>query len=388
MESPSQKKFANRATLDDKVRLNNAEMLTIKSRPSENLCSRSVGAGREWPPNDRGGVNESSMQFPERARAYSYKTGFRAALSLCLSLFMMISIASAQSPNKGNPKNPDDNTFKVNVRLVNVFASVTDVHGSPVGDLSKDDFKVLEDGIPQTISVFDKESDLPLNIVLAVDTSESTRRDMKLETTSAKRFVRSIMRPVDHLSLFQITETVDQLTGFTADVRMIERGIDRLQPGAGTAVFDTIFLASDSLIDRKGRKVLVLITDGGDTTSKTDYENALRRAVQAEALIYSIIIVPVAADAGRNLGGEHALIQMSKDTGGKYYYAESIATLDEAFRKISEELRTQYLIAYYPNRRLSDSAFRRIQVEIAKKNPNGESLQVRHRNGYYTAPAR
>ena len=134
--------------------------------------------------------------------------------------------------------------------------------------------------------------------------------------------------------------------------------------------------------------MLVLITDGGDTTSKTNYENALRRAVQAEALIYSIIIVPVAADAGRNLGGEHALIQMSKDTGGKYYYAESIATLDEAFRKISEELRTQYLIAYYPNRRLSDSAFRRIHVDVAKKNPNGESLQVRHRSGYYTAPAR
>ena len=309
-------------------------------------------------------------------------------LPFCLAL-LLATLASAESPKgKENAQTPDDNTFKVNVRLVNVFASVTDAHGSPVGDLAKEDFKVLEDGIPQTISVFDKESDLPLNIVLAVDTSESTRRDMKLESVSAKRFVRSIMRPVDHLSLFQITENVDQLTGFTADLRIIERGIDRLQPGAGTAVFDTIFLASDSLIDRKGRKVLVLITDGGDTTSKTNYENALRRAVQAEALIYSIIIVPVAADAGRNLGGEHALIQMSKDTGGKYYYAESIATLDEAFRKISEELRTQYLIAYYPNRRLSDSAFRRIHVDVAKKNPAGESLQVRHRSGYYTAPAR
>src|SRR5581483_544732 len=131
-------------------------------------------------------------------------------------------------------KNADDNTFKVNVRLVNVFASVTDANGSPVGDLAKEDFKVLEDGVPQTISVFDRESDLPLNIVLAVDTSESTRRDMKLETASAKRFVRSILRPVDHISLFQITENVDQLTGFTSDLRTVERGIDRLQPGAGT----------------------------------------------------------------------------------------------------------------------------------------------------------
>ena len=309
-------------------------------------------------------------------------------------MFCAASPSYAQSPNRNSDaaqhSSPpaDDPTFKVNVRLVNVFASVTNGNGAPVADLVKDDFKVLEDGVPQTISVFGRESDLPLNIVLAVDTSESTRRDMKLETVSAKRFVRSIMRPIDHLSLFQITENVDQLTGFTSDPRMIERGIDRLQAGAGTAVFDTIFLAADVLIPRTGRKVLVLITDGGDTTSKTGYSDALRRAQQAEALIYSIIIVPVAADAGRNLGGEHALIQMSKDTGGKYYYAEGIASLDEAFRKISEELRTQYLIAYYPTRRLSDSPFRRIQVEVAKKDPGGESLQVRHRAGYYTAPAR
>jgi Ca-activated chloride channel homolog len=312
----------------------------------------------------------------------------------CMAL-LVASVGHAQSPNRNDtdsqhsPGAADDpNTFKVNVRLVNVFTYVTDSHGSPVGDLGKENFKVLEDGVPQTISVFDRESDLPLNIVLAVDTSESTRRDMKLETLSAKRFVRSIMRPEDHLSLFQITENVDQLTGFTADIRTIERGIDRLQAGAGTAVFDTIFLGADSLIDRKGRKVLVLITDGGDTTSKTSYHDALRRAVQAEALIYSIIIVPVAADAGRNLGGEHALIQMSQDTGGKYYYAEGIASLNEAFRKISEELRTQYLIAYYPNRRVSDSPFRRIQIEVARKDGSRETFQVRHRAGYYTAPAR
>jgi Ca-activated chloride channel family protein len=132
----------------------------------------------------------------------------------------------------------------------------------------------------------------------------------------------------------------------------------------------------------------VLITDGGDTTSKANYNSALRRAQEAEAIVYSIIVVPVAADAGRNLGGEHALIQISNDTGGKYYYAESIDQLDQAFRQISEELRTQYLIAYYPNRRISDSPFRKIQVEIAKKEPEGGQFKVRHRAGYYTAPAK
>jgi Ca-activated chloride channel family protein len=211
---------------------------------------------------------------------------------------------------------------------------------------------------------------------------------MKLETTSAKKFVHSILRPGDRLSLFQISEDVLQLTRFTSDMHSIEHGIDDLQKGAGTSLYDAIYLGADSLLDRQGRKVIVLITDGGDTTSSATYNSALRRAQEAEAIVYSIIIVPIAADAGRNTGGEHALIQISKDTGGKYYYAESISQLDEAFRQVSEELRTQYLIAYYPNRRVSDSAFRRITVEVNKKDDSGNPLVVRHRAGYYTAPAK
>ena len=299
-------------------------------------------------------------------------------------------VAGDRIPPGTGQKNspPDEPTFRVHVRLVNIFATVTDSHGAPVADLTKDEFKILEDGIPQTISVFDKESELPLSIVLGVDTSESTRRDIKLETASAKRFVHSIMRPVDSLSLFQITENTDQLIRFTSHITDIDRAIDRLLPGAGTSLYDAIFLSADALMDRQGRKVLVLITDGGDTTSKTSYASALERAQEAEAIIYSIIVVPVAADAGRNLGGEHALIQMSKDTGGKYYYAESNEQLDAAFRQISQELRNQYLIAYYPNRRVSDSPFRRIQVEVNKKDAATKPFQVRHRAGYYTAPAK
>jgi Ca-activated chloride channel homolog len=178
------------------------------------------------------------------------------------------------------------------------------------------------------------------------------------------------------------------LTHFTSDLKTIEHGIDSLRTGPGTSIYDAIFLCSESLLDREGRKVLVLITDGGDTTSKADYNGALRRAQQAEAIVYSIIVVPVEADAGRNLGGEHALIQISKDTGGKYYYAEGQQQLDESFRKISDELRTQYLLAFYPSRKVSDSPFRRIKVELNKKDPEGQAYQVRHRAGYYTAPAR
>ena len=112
---------------------------------------------------------------------------------------------------------------------------------------------------------------------------------------------------------------------------------------------------------------MVLITDGGDTISKVDYKEALRAAEEAEAIVYSIIIVPIESSAGRETGGEHALIQLSEDTGGKYYYATSIAQLDEAFRKISDELRTQYLLAYYPSQRTSFSEFRRIEVKVTRR---------------------
>jgi Ca-activated chloride channel homolog len=314
----------------------------------------------------------------------------REQFSLAVLLLLLGGLAAAQSAADGTQKKDQQPpTFRVTTRLVNVFTTVTDSHGAPVGGLTKDDFRILEDGIPQTISIFDRESAVPLSIVLEVDTSPSTQREFKLETASAHKFVRSLgLRPVDRLSLFQVTQYVDQLTGFTSNVGLIERGIDALRVGIGTSIYDAIDLGSEALIDREGRKVLVLITDGGDTTSKANYQAALRRAQQAEAIVYSIIIVPVEADAGRNLGGEHALIQISKDTGGKYYYASGGEQLDEAFRQIVDELRTQYLLAYYPSRQRADSSFRRIQVEVEKKDGDGKPYQARHRAGYFTAPAK
>ena len=154
-------------------------------------------------------------------------------------------------------------------------------------------------------------------------------------------------------------------SGYTSDLKRIDEGIDHIRVGAATALYDAIYLVSRALDHRKGRKVIVLITDGGDTISKIDYKEAVRAAEEAEAMVYSIIIVPIESSAGRETGGEHALIQLSDDTGGKYYYATSAAQLDEAFHKISDELRTQYLLAYYPSQRTSFSEFRRIEVKVA-----------------------
>lgn len=293
----------------------------------------------------------------------------------------------------GLPAQEESETVKVNVRLVNVFATVVDGRGTPVAGLKKEDFQILEDDQPQTVAFFERESGLPLSIVLAVDTSLSTRKDLKLELESARRFVHSILRPVDRLSVFEFKETVRELAPFTNDLARIDRGIDRMQASFGTALYDAIYLGSQRLEDRQGRKVMVVITDGGDTTSKVKYAEAVREAQQSEAIVYSIIIVPIEASAGRNTGGEHALIQISADTGGKHYYASDIPHLEQAFRQISDELRTQYLLAYYPTKRLSDSDFRRIEVKVKQPSPAAPSpeeapqFQVRHRSGYYTSKA-
>jgi len=285
------------------------------------------------------------------------------------------SVPSAQNP---------DTTFKVDVKLVNVFVTVTDERGAPVAGLTKENFVLEEDGKPQTISVFDKESAVPLSIVMDIDTSLSTRKDLPLELNSARRFAHVILRPVDGLSLYEFSEVVDEVVPFTSDLKTIDRGIDRIHSGAATALYDALYLGARALESRQGRKVIVVITDGGDTVSRVDYKEALREAQQAEAIVYSIIIVPIEASAGRDTGGEHALIQLSTDTGGQYFYATSMPQLDDAFRKISDELRTQYLLAYYPSQRLADSGFRRIAVKV---DAGGTPATARHRTGYYTSKA-
>src|SRR5712671_6481826 len=313
----------------------------------------------------------------------------RKSAIVALVLLVYVAARAQQKPSErqqpGNSQQESEpaTTLKVDVKLVNVFVTVTDAHGAPVAGLKKENFSVQEDGHEQKIAVFDKESALPLSIALAVDTSLSTRHDLPLEQASAKRFAHAILRHVDALSVYAFSEVVQQATPFTSDLKRVDEGIDHIRVGAATALYDAIYLVSRALDRRQGRKVIVLITDGGDTVSKIDYKEAVRAAEEAEALVYSIIVVPIEASAGRETGGEHALIQLSEDTGGRYYYATSMAQLDDAFRQISDELRTQYLLAYYPSQRLSNSQFRRIEVGVTGT-AELPSYRVRHRAGYYT----
>ena len=300
------------------------------------------------------------------------------AVALALAVAALLLPISAQETSEP--------TFKVDVKLVNVYVTVTDQQGAPIGDLTKSDFSLTEDGVPQKISLFSKESQLPISIVLAVDTSSSTRKDIRLELEAARKFIHSIIRPQDAISLYAFATDVSEMVSFTSKLHQIDSAISQVQVGGATSLYDAIYLGSKALMKREGRKVMVLITDGGDTASTLDYKEALRAAQQSEALVYSLIDVPVEASAGRNTGGEHALIQIANDTGGKYYYVSSVFELDKAFEQISDELRTQYLLAYYPVSRRAASDFRQIDV-LAHSHDSGsnDQLVVRARRGYYTS---
>src|SRR5260370_2628002 len=208
--------------------------------------------------------------------------------SATLILLVLVSAWSRaqQPPGQTESVPAPETTLKVDVKLVNVYVRVSDAHGSPVAGLKKENFVVQEDGREQTISVFDKESAVPLSIALAIDTSLSTRHDLPLEQASAKRFAHMILRPVDALAVFGFSETVLQSTSYTADLKRIDGGTDPLRLGPATALFDAVYLASRSLDRHHGRKVMVLITDGGGTISKIDYKESAGGAEGAEALVY------------------------------------------------------------------------------------------------------
>ncbi|MGA7106316.1 MAG: VWA domain-containing protein [Terracidiphilus sp.] len=277
----------------------------------------------------------------------------------------------------------DGTTFRVDVKLVNVFVNVTDRNGAIVGGLTRGDFAVAEDNRPQEIAVFERESELPLNLSLAVDTSASVYKDRAVEQQAAKKFVHALLRSQDRMSLYEFDTFVTRLTDFTNNPAQIDHGIDRMRGEGGTALYDTIYLASQGLGSAQGRKVLVLVSDGGDTVKSTTYQDALEQALRNEVMIYSIIDVPIEASAGRDLGGEHALVTLAEQTGGKSFYAAD-GGLDKAFARVSEDLRTQYLIGYYPHHQEPGLKFHRLQVTVPRA--ANDAFNIRYRTGYYADP--
>ena len=278
------------------------------------------------------------------------------------------------------PVAAQETTLHMDVKLVSVFVNVADKNGALVGGLTRDDFAISEDGRPQQIAVFEKQSEMPLNLILAIDTSGSVRKDLTEEAAAARKFAHAILRPQDRMSVVQFATDVKVLSSFTNSLAQIDRSLNQLHADWATALYDAIYLGSDNLGQREGRKVLVVVSDGDDTVKNTTYAQALEQALRDEVMIYTLIDVPIEASAGRDTGGEHALITLAEQTGGKYFYVGE-GGLDKAFAQVSDDLRTQYLIGYYPHDQEPGRIFHRIRVTVPRA--AAQEYNVRHKTGYF-----
>lgn len=272
--------------------------------------------------------------------------------------------------------------IRVDVNLVRVLTTVKDPSGNLVGSLPKEDFTILDNGVPQEISVFEHHTEQPLSIALLIDTSGSTAKDLKYEVDSITRFLHALFNegnPQDTVALYSFNYEVIAQNYFTHNVSTLEHRLRLLHGDAGTSLYDAIYLTSKELEGRGGRHVMVIVTDGGDTTSTKDFHAALEAAQLADTAIYPVLVVPIPTDAGRNTGGENALTTLSQGTGGHVFLPTLGAEMDKAFSHLIEDLRTQYLLAYYPKDvPLTKNRFHRLELRV--RNPQ---LRVLARNGYY-----
>ncbi|MCX7603613.1 MAG: VWA domain-containing protein [Bryobacteraceae bacterium] len=272
--------------------------------------------------------------------------------------------------------------FRVDVRLVRILATVRDAQGALAGGLDRADFRVTDNGVEQEIAVFERQSAQPLSIAVLIDRSRSTQRERAYELDALRRFFRAVVRegnPRDAAALYSFNFEVVMQAGFTRRIERLEDAIRRLRSEGATAMYDAIYLAARDLEAREGRRVMVVVTDGADTISRATFHDALEGLHRADAVLYALLLVPVKGEAGRNLRGENALIQLSTGTGGRMFYPSEAASLDQAFSEILRDLRTQYLIGYYPkNIPPSKDRFHRIRVEV-----NRPGYTVSARTGYF-----
>ena len=288
----------------------------------------------------------------------------------------------AESAPKEKSAESPRGTVKVNVNLVNVLVSVLDEHNRPAPNLPIDAFQVFEEGVEQKIDVFETETKLPLDIALMIDSSMSAHKEITFEREAAAHFIRQVLRPDDRLSVFAFDENVVQLVSYSPDVATLQSAVRKIADGAGTSIYDAILLSSKTLEKRPSerRRVIIMVTDAGETTSRTDFESARKAALRAGVLLYTIVVRPVKNENGRNTAGEHALQTITETTGGAMFYPDSAEELPAIFDRIDNELRTQYRLAYYPEPRGPANTYRTIEVKVLP------GYTTRHRTTYLTGP--
>ena len=279
--------------------------------------------------------------------------------------------------------------IRVQVNIVNLFATVRDKHKAIITGLKQDDFQVYEDGQPQEITYFSAESNLPITLGILIDTSGSEYFMLSAEKEAGSRFLARVMRKGDLAMVMTFDTDVDLLADFTDDRGLLDRAINRAQINApsggmiaqgplpssgsgGTNFYDAVYLAAhDKLSGEAGRKAIVVLTDAEDTGSKLRLSDAIEAAQRTDTVVHILL---VAAD-----GGDQSVARrLTDDTGGRMILVRSDKNLEQAFDQISEELRSQYTIGYSPSNKKHDGSYRKIKVEMKDKD-----YSVLTRRGYY-----
>jgi VWFA-related protein len=299
--------------------------------------------------------------------------------------------------------------FSTTVKVVNLLATVRDRQGQVVKDLTQDDFLLDEDGAPQIIRYFSRETDLPLTLGLLVDTSGSVRQVLPEERSASNRFLDKVMREdKDMAFVIHFDFEVELLADLTSAKSNLRKSLDQLETGhwqhagygggvrghgghfgGGTALYDAVFLGADEIMRKQhGRKALIILSDGVDTGSKETLFGAIESAQRADTLVYSILFEDRDGFgsprwSGGRMGerdGRKVLQRISGETGGHYFEASRRMPLEKVFEALEEELRTQYSIGYTPSAGAASREFRRIHLTTRHK-----GLVVQTRDGYYPA---
>ncbi|HTY63424.1 MAG TPA: VWA domain-containing protein [Acidobacteriota bacterium] len=315
----------------------------------------------------------------------------RLSLVLLAGCVLFTAISLQNLPGQNAQKTPrtesqlpprvSDQTYRISVDLVNVLCSVFDKDtNSFVTNLMRDDFAVYEDGKKQEIKNFARETNLPLTIAMLIDTSDSVAPKLKFEQEAAISFFQSVLRDKDRALLVEFDTGVTLLQDFTGDPNKLAKEIRKLRAAGGTALYDAIYMACDEkLIRETGRKAIVIVSDGDDESSNATLHQAIEMALRAETTVFVISITK-----GGFFGvqgspeGDAAMKEITRETGGKLFFPFKLEELEDAFRQINQELRSQYSLGYYSTNTARDGSYRKIEVKISEKN-----LKPSHRKGYY-----
>lgn len=295
---------------------------------------------------------------------------------------------SLQEPTASEQQLPprvSGQTYRVSVDLVNILCSVLDRNTNAfLTNLSREDFTIYEDGIKQEIINFARETNLPLTFALLVDTSQSVAPKLKFEQEAAINFIQSTMRENDRAMLVEFSSGVTLLQDFTSDPNRIIREIRKLKAAGGTALYDAIYMTCDEkLIRETGRKAIIILSDGADESSRMSRRQAIEVALRAEATVFAISVTKGGFfGVGGSGEGDAILTEITRETGGRIFFPFKIEDLEDSFRQISQELRSQYNLGFLSTNTARDGAYRKIEIKVAEK-----GLRLNYRKGYY-APSR